>query len=65
MGQYQKALPYFQQALEQRRALGDKCEEADILSKIAEVYGDGFGDGGTAWEYQKQANKIKGGERCN
>jgi len=54
LGKEQKALEFFNQALELRRALGERLDEAITLTNIGSVYGD-LGEWQKALEYSRQA----------
>ncbi|MEG4005183.1 CHAT domain-containing protein [Microcoleus sp. Pol11C1] len=64
LGEKQKALEYFNQALPLFRAMGDRAKEATTLTNIGLVYSD-LGEKQTALDYYKQALDLrqKAGDR--
>ncbi len=64
LGEKQKALEYFNQALPLFRAMGDRAKEATTLNNIGLVYYD-LGENQTALDYYKQALDLrqKAGDR--
>jgi len=58
LGQYQKALDYYQQALFIHREIGDRHGEGANLGNIGLIY-DNFGQYQKALDYYQQALKIK------
>jgi CHAT domain-containing protein len=57
-GDYRKALEYFDQALEMRRALGHRRQEAIALNNIGRVY-DLLGEAQKALDYHRQALELR------
>jgi CHAT domain-containing protein len=58
LGERQKALNYYNQALPLRRAVGDRDGEASTLNNIGAVY-DGLGERQKALDYYKQALPLE------
>jgi len=58
LGEKQKALEYFNQALPLIRAMGDRAKEATTLNNIGLVYYD-LGENQTALDYYKQALDLR------
>ena len=58
MGEYDRALVYFQEALRIAKAIGDKRGEGTTLNNISQIY-DAQGDYTTALEYLKQSLEIR------
>ncbi|MEG4045315.1 CHAT domain-containing protein [Microcoleus sp. Pol17_C1] len=58
LGEKQKALEYFNQALPLFRAMGDRAKEATTLTNIGLVYSD-LGEKQTALDYYKQALDLR------
>ena len=58
LGDRQRALDYYQQALPIRREVGDRAGEATTLNNIGHVY-DGLGDRQRALDYYQQALPIR------
>ncbi|MFM6404835.1 MAG: tetratricopeptide repeat protein, partial [Microcystis sp.] len=58
LGEKQKALDYYNQALPIRRAVGDRGGEATTLNNIGRVY-DALGEKQKALDYYNQALPIR------
>ena len=58
MGEYKKALDYYQQSLAIEKQIGNKLEQGQTLNNIAGVYED-LGEYAKALNYYQQSLAIK------